>query len=218
MPLERLQPAGFGLHALLRQARGHGGSRVVQSAPVTIDPRPVIGFSWIAFFIAWAILAMVYGGGSGRRQTTAGSIGLRLAMLAAAYLSVRYGDAIRPFGEFSARVGQAGAIVCVLGLAFAIWARVSLGRSWGMPMTLHDDPELVTSGPYRYVRHPIYTGMGAMLIGTSLVFPVAAIPCAITIVYTIYAARREERDMEKRFPGVYPDYARRSKFLVPFLY
>jgi isoprenylcysteine carboxyl methyltransferase (ICMT) family protein YpbQ len=184
---------------------------------VTIDPRPLIGICWIAFSIAWVILAMVYGGG-GRRQTTPGAIGLRLMMLAAAYLSIRYGDAVRPFGHSTDLVGQAGAIVCALGLAFAIWARVSLGRSWGMPMALHDNPELVTSGPYRYVRHPIYTGMGAMLIGTSLVFPVAAVPCAITIVYTVLAARREERDMQQRFPGAYPDYTRRSKFLVPFLY
>jgi protein-S-isoprenylcysteine O-methyltransferase Ste14 len=94
---------------------------------------------------------------------------------------------------------------------------VSLGRSWGMPMALHDSPELVTSGPYRLVRHPIYTALAAMLIGTSLVFPVAALPCAITIVYTVFAARREEHDMEQRFPGAYSEYTRRSKFIVPFL-
>jgi protein-S-isoprenylcysteine O-methyltransferase Ste14 len=139
-------------------------------------------------------------------------------MLAGAFLSVRYGDAFRPFGAYANAVAQAGAASCILGLAFALWARITIGRSWGMPMTLHDDPKLVTAGPYRYVRHPIYTGMGAMLIGTALVFPVAALPCALTIAYTVYAARREERDMEQRFPGTYLEYARLSKFLVPFLF
>ena len=190
---------------------------MLQSAPVTIDPRQIIGLSWLAFFIAWFIAMMIYGGG-GRRRTTAGSIGLRVLMLTAAYLAVRYGDSVRPFRELTNGIAMAGALLCVAGLLFAVSARVALGRSWGMPMAQHDDPELVVSGPYRFVRHPIYTGLGAMLIGTSLAFPVAAVPCGITIVYMVFAARREERDMHQRFPGAYPEYTRRSKFLVPFLF
>ena len=190
---------------------------MLEFAPVTIDPRAIIGIAWLAFFFAWLVAAMIYGGGGGRR-ITAGSIGLRLMMLAAAYLSVRYGDSIRPFGNFTNGLAAAGAVLCVTGLMFAIWARVALGRSWGMPMTQHDDAELVTSGPYRFVRHPIYTALAAMLIGTSLAFPVAAIPCSLTVVYMVLAARREERDMEQRFPGAYSEYARRSKFIVPFLF
>ena len=189
---------------------------MLEFAPVTIEPRAIIGVCWLAFFVAWFIAVLIYGGG-GRRRTTAGSIGLRLMMLAAAYLSVRYGDSIRPLGDFTNSLAAAGAILCVAGLLFAIWARVSLGRSWGMPMAQHDDSELVTSGPYRLVHHPIYTALAAMLIGTSLVFPVAALPCAFTITYMVFAARREERDMEQRFPGAYSDYVRRSKFIVPFL-
>ena len=189
---------------------------MLQSAPVTIDPRPIIGAAWLAFFVAWFIAMLIYGGG-GRRTTTAGSLGLRVLMLAGAYLAVRFGDSVRPFGNLTDGAAMAGAALCVLGLAFAIWARVALGRSWGMPMAQHDSPELVTSGPYRLVRHPIYTALAAMLIGTSLVFPIAALPCAIMIVYMVYAARREERDMERRFPGAYSDYTRRSKFIVPFL-
>jgi len=63
----------------------------------------------------------------------------------------------------------------------------------------------------------IYTGLSAMLIGTSLVYPVAALPCAVTIAYSIYGARREERDMELRFGEAYREYKRRSKFIVPFV-
>ena len=188
---------------------------VVESAPVTIDPRLIIGVCWLAFFIAWLIMAMIYGGG-GRRSNDAAAIGLRVLMVAAAYLSVRYGYALQPFGAFTQRVATAGAIVCFLGLQFGIWARVTLGRSWGMPMTLHDDPALVTSGPYSLVRHPIYTALGLMLIGTSLVFPFMILPALIMIVYCTLAARREERDMEQRFPA-YAEYKQRSKFIVPFL-
>jgi protein-S-isoprenylcysteine O-methyltransferase Ste14 len=176
-----------------------------------------IGACWLAFFIAWAMLAVVYRG-SGKRSPTAAALGLRVLLLVGAYLAVRYGDRVRPFGEYTDGVATAGAIFCVVGLVFAVWARMALGRSWGMPMTLHDDPELVMAGPYRYVRHPIYTGLSAMLIGTSLAYPVAAVPCLLTVAYSVFAARREERDMEQRFPAAYPDYKRRSRFLVPFLF
>ena len=52
-----------------------------------------------------------------------------------------------------------GLALFVVGLGFAIWARVNIGRNWGTPMTQKDEPELVTSGPYRLVRHPIYSGI-----------------------------------------------------------
>jgi len=86
-----------------------------------------------------------------------------------------------------------------------------------MPMTRHASPELVTSGPYRFVRHPIYTGILFMLVGTSLLHPVAAVPSAAFIAYFVYSARREESDMERQFPDAYPAYKRRSKMLIPFV-
>ncbi|HET7131622.1 MAG TPA: isoprenylcysteine carboxylmethyltransferase family protein, partial [Gammaproteobacteria bacterium] len=91
------------------------------------------------------------------------------------------------------------------------------GRSWGMPMTLHEKPELVTLGPYRYVRHPIYTGMAAMVIGTTLVLPMLVPWCVGMLIYMIVSARREERDMAQRFPDAYPEYRQRSRMFVPFV-
>jgi protein-S-isoprenylcysteine O-methyltransferase Ste14 len=184
--------------------------------PVTINPGFVIGLCWVAFLAAWAILAMVYGR-SGKRSSSAAAVGLRLLLLVAIYLGIFYSNSVRPFGDFTDAAATAGVMLCIVGLQFAVWARVTLGRSWGMPMTLHENPELVTGGPYRYVRHPIYTGLSAMLIGTSLVYPLAAAPCLLMVAYSAFAARREERDMELRFPGAYPEYKRHSKFLVPFL-
>jgi protein-S-isoprenylcysteine O-methyltransferase Ste14 len=62
-----------------------------------------------------------------------------------------------------------GAVLFACGIALAVWARLHLGRNWGMPMTQRAEPELVTSGPYRFVRHPIYTGLQAAMLGTALV-------------------------------------------------
>jgi protein-S-isoprenylcysteine O-methyltransferase Ste14 len=76
----------------------------------------------------------------------------------------------------------------------------------------------VTSGPYAYVRHPIYTGIIAMFIGTALVQPYSAVVAVILIPYLIYSSRREERDMERLLPDVYPPYKARTKSLVPLLF
>lgn len=147
------------------------------------------------------------------------SSGVRIVLAVAIVVGLRLDThaPVRMFASLGTGAAAAGAVLCIVGVAFAIWARVVLGRNWGMPMTLHDDPELVTSGPYRYVRHPIYTGLTAMFIGTSLVYPLAALPSAFAIAYSVFSALREERDMAKRFPEAYREYKKRSKMLVPFL-
>jgi protein-S-isoprenylcysteine O-methyltransferase Ste14 len=175
----------------------------------------IIGFCWLAFLVVWAILAMFFGG-SGRRYYSPQTRGIRILLAVAVLIAVIYSPRA-PFADFGAAAAAAGAALCTVGLAFAIWARVALGNNWGMPMTLHEDPELVTTGPYRYVRHPIYTGLSAMLIGTTLVYPLAAFSCVLMIAYSVFSALREERDMEKRFPEAYPGYKKRSKMIVPFL-
>jgi len=188
-----------------------------------MDPRlityiAIVSVSWVAFVLAWAIAAIVFGG-SGRSYATPRARGIRLLFVLGIFFAVSYGAPMRlqPFGPFTLDVAAAGAALCIVGLLFAIWARVALGRSWGMPMTQHENPELVMSGPYRFVRHPIYTGLSAMMIGTALVHPLAALPCLGMVAYTVYSARHEERDMEQRFPGAYAEYKKRSKMLVPFL-
>ena len=183
-----------------------------------MDYAAAIGLCWLVFLASWMVFAMVFGGG-GRRRQTPGAIGVRLVILGTMFVGVFYGDRIRiqPFGPYALEFAKAGVALAYVGLAFAIWARVTLGRSWGMPMSLHDNPELVTSGPYRFVRHPIYTGLSAMLIGTALVYPLAVVPCVAMIAYSLFSSVREERDMQNRFGDAYLEYKKRSKRLVPFL-
>ena len=178
----------------------------------------VIAICWLAFFIVWAILAVIYQGG-GRRAVPARAFGSRLFLLAAMFLGFFVSGRVQLHvsGTLAADLAAAGALLCIAGLLFAVWARVVLGRNWGMPMTLHADPELITSGPYRYVRHPIYTGLITMWIGSSMVYPQFTLPGGFIIVYTIFSAVREERDMEQRFPETYPEYRKRSKMILPFL-
>ncbi|MBV8301498.1 MAG: isoprenylcysteine carboxylmethyltransferase family protein [Candidatus Dormibacteraeota bacterium] len=111
-----------------------------------------------------------------------------------------------------------GIAVFVLGLAGAAWARVYLGRNWGMPMTERADPELITSGPYRYVRHPIYTAIIVAMVGTAIgVGLFWLVPAVAAAAYFIYSAGVEEKTMSRRFPDAYPAYKRNTKMLIPFL-
>jgi protein-S-isoprenylcysteine O-methyltransferase Ste14 len=112
-----------------------------------------------------------------------------------------------------------GAALCVAGVALAIWARRRIGRNWGAPMSLRVDHELVTDGPYRFVRHPIYTGLLLAMLGSALAGQLWW--AAILIVSTVYfgaSALIEERMMGRLFPLEYPQYRKRTKMLIPFLW
>lgn len=111
-----------------------------------------------------------------------------------------------------------GMIVFLSGLGLAVWARIYLGRNWGMPMTRKEEPELVTTGPYRYVRHPIYSGLLLGVLGTAIATSVYWLIAFVLVgAYFIYSARVEEGLMESAFPTTYPDYKAHTKMLIPFV-
>jgi len=116
-------------------------------------------------------------------------------------------------------LGVMGVILCAAGIAFAIWARRHIGRNWGMPMSLQEDHELVTTGPYARVRHPIYSGMLLAMVGSMLAEGAGWLPpFLIFFVYFIYSAKTEEKLMVQQFPNEYPAYKERTKMLIPFVW
>jgi protein-S-isoprenylcysteine O-methyltransferase Ste14 len=178
----------------------------------------VVGACWAAFIVSWLLLAIRFGG-SFRGYYSPTAIGIRLSLAAVVLITVlaRGHDSLQVIVTLGPLFAAAGAALCVAGVAFAIWARVALGSNWGMPMTRHANPELVTAGPYRWVRHPIYTGLLGMLIGTALVFPLALLPVAVIAVFMLISASREERDMEEQFGDAWRAYRKVSKRFLPFL-
>ena len=111
-----------------------------------------------------------------------------------------------------------GLVLFLLGLATVIWARINLGRNWGLPMTDKTKPRLVTSGPYHLVRHPIYAGIILSLLGFAFAVNVYWIFIfVIAMVFFIYSALVEEKIMTKKFPNEYPDYKKKTKMLIPFI-
>ena len=113
-----------------------------------------------------------------------------------------------------------GVIVTLAGLAFAVWARRHIGRNWSAIVTLKQDHELVTSGPYALVRHPIYTGLLLGFLGSAIALGQWRGLLAVAIVYLslLRKYRLEERWMHERFGVAYDAYRARVKALVPFLF
>jgi protein-S-isoprenylcysteine O-methyltransferase Ste14 len=177
--------------------------------------RIAVGIAWGVFWVGWLLAAFTakgsVGGGWGRlgpRGVAAIAVAILIRADHAGGLEVR-----------SVVVGVIGTIVFVAGIALAIWARVILGRNWGMPTTQRREPELITAGPYGVVRHPIYTGILLALVGTGLVISFLGLGIAVIVAaYFVWAATVEERNMTATFPDAYPAYRARTKMLIPYVF
>jgi protein-S-isoprenylcysteine O-methyltransferase Ste14 len=176
----------------------------------------VIFVCWIAFWIYWLAASIGVKAGQTRWTRFAGvRIGVILVILLLLHVKAfkNHAAVSNPWLE------GIGLAVFLLGLALAIWARVYLGRNWGMPMSQKADPELITTGPYSSVRHPIYSGIILAMIGTTIAVSLYwLVAVALLGAYFIYSATEEERFMAGRFRDSYPEYKRSTKMLIPFVF
>jgi protein-S-isoprenylcysteine O-methyltransferase Ste14 len=113
-----------------------------------------------------------------------------------------------------------GAVLTATGLLFAVWARRHIGRNWSATVTIKAGHELVTSGPYALVRHPIYSGLLLAFAGTALARGEwrGIVALFIVLLALWRKLRLEEHWMRERFGAPYDDYARRVKALIPFVF
>jgi len=112
----------------------------------------------------------------------------------------------------------AGVTLLAAGLAFAIWARVHLGRNWSGAVTVKEEHELIRSGPYAYVRHPIYTGVLAAVLGTAIAAGTVHAACGAAVIAAalVRKLRIEERFLGETFRTEYPRYRAEVPALIPF--
>jgi protein-S-isoprenylcysteine O-methyltransferase Ste14 len=176
----------------------------------------VFAVGWAAFWIYWLIAAFSMKRG---RVPWSRDVGFRLVMIVLVILFARIG-VFRHHGlntdPWRAAIGL---VLFALGLGFAIWARLHIGRNWGTPMTQKVNPELVTSGPYHLVRHPIYSGILVAGVGTAVALSwLWLIAVGLVGAYFIYSATVEERFMGEQFPDAYPAYKGSTRMLVPFIF
>jgi protein-S-isoprenylcysteine O-methyltransferase Ste14 len=176
----------------------------------------VFAVGWAAFWLYWLVAAFSMKRG---RVAWSREVGARVVLVVLVIVLIHTG-AFRHHGldtdPWRAAIGLA---LFGLGLGFAIWARLHIGRNWGTPMTQKVDPELVTSGPYHLVRHPIYSGILTAGVGTAIALSwLWLIAVGLVGAYFIYSATVEERYMAGQFPDAYPAYKKATKMLVPFIF
>jgi protein-S-isoprenylcysteine O-methyltransferase Ste14 len=177
---------------------------------------------WIIFLAVW-LLAAISTKRSVYRESRAQRLRYSILLIAAYFLLITGHRLAHPL---SARViphmeviAWAGAVLCVAGLGFCIWARVTLGRNWSSAVALKEGHELIERGAYRLVRHPIYTGLIAMFLATVIVLGHVGGIIGLVLVFISFwiKLRDEERVMLKQFPDQYAAYQQRVKRIIPFL-
>ena len=179
-----------------------------------------IQFCWIAWCIYWLSMAFANKptaerGGSISYRLVAGVLVVGL-LAAERLLHVSSDDRL---WQTSTALGVLTACLVLAGAAFTVWARITLGRNWSSEVTFKQDHELIESGPYGLVRHPIYTGLFFMGLGTAINYGRAVgVVIFLSVCGAIWwKARQEERIMSKHFPAAYADYRTRVHAIIPFV-
>jgi protein-S-isoprenylcysteine O-methyltransferase Ste14 len=179
---------------------------------------------WAVFIVFWGVSATHIKKDVRRPVSLWISVAWRAA-LALAVISVVRVPSLRAslwhvdsFGSPIPALGILGVVLCAGGVATAVWARKTLGENWSSRPSVKAGHELVTSGPYQYVRHPIYFGMLVGVLGTAMVIGLPGVMIFL-VVCVVFATRVrvEEKLMMQQFPDQYTEYRSRTKAIIPYV-
>jgi protein-S-isoprenylcysteine O-methyltransferase Ste14 len=179
---------------------------------------------WGIFFLFWVISALQTRSHAERRESIF-SRWLYLSLLGIAIALIVFDPAI--YGPLLWRIlpeeitlTVTGLVILILGLGFAVWARLHLGQYWSARIVLSEDHQLVQTGPYRLVRNPIYFGGLVGVIGTAIF--IGEIRGVLAFVFVLVAflwkINLEEGFLNARFGSSYLEYKKKVKALIPFIY
>jgi len=177
---------------------------------------------WLIFIVYWFVSGLRVN--KMQQPEPKGERLLRILVMLAAFYLLSYSDPnlgvlnLR-FVGFHVRLFELGAALTWAGVAFAIWARIHLGRYWSATVALREGHTLIRSGPYARIRHPIYTGMLLAVAGTALAVGRyrALVAFAIVLAGFIRKSKREEALLAKQFGSEFEEHRRRTGFFLPRL-
>ena len=184
----------------------------------------IIYLLWGMFFAYWFISSLFNRSKIAQRETLPSRvfyltfIGLAISLVA--FDPLFYGPLLGRFLPDGIIIKVFGAGLLILGLAFAVWARLHLGRYWSARITLAEDHRLIQTGPYRIVRNPIYCGGLVAMIGTAIIIGEVRGIIALSLVLMAFLIKinLEERWLLERFGEAYRQYRKKVKALIPFIY
>jgi protein-S-isoprenylcysteine O-methyltransferase Ste14 len=180
-----------------------------------------VGLCWLALVLVWVISALSVKRTKERQPLLGRSLYILLTAVVAVLLNgrIREGHLTRVVLPHTLGAAIVADVLVFAGFAFAVWARIVLGGNWSARVSLKEDHELIQRGPYRLVRHPIYSGLLLMILGTAVLAGQVSGFLALLFCFCGFwiKLRQEEILLSKRLPG-YSEYKAHTKALVPFLF
>jgi protein-S-isoprenylcysteine O-methyltransferase Ste14 len=180
-------------------------------------PMWVSGTMWIGFIVYWSAAARRAAPSKSSESGASRAVHERLMTFALLMLFVPVpGLGIR-FVPAMLAVSLAGLAVQTLALLLAVWARRHLGRNWSAAIAVAVEHQLVRTGPYRVIRHPIYTAVLGMFFGTAIVSGTVHALGGAVVMTLAYARkiRLEEQNLHNEFGPAYDEYRRATWALIP---
>ncbi len=183
----------------------------------------ICGYLWAGFFALWVVWG-VRTKPTQMRESVSSRLSYTVLTVAAFYLMVAanvpqpwLGIWLFPANRW---IGAVGIAVTAVGLGFAVWARSYLGGNWSGAVTVKVGHQLIRSGPYRWVRHPIYSGLIVAMVGTALERRQVRGLVAVALLYAGFKIKSkiEERTMSGAFGAEYQEYSRNTGAIVPRLW
>jgi protein-S-isoprenylcysteine O-methyltransferase Ste14 len=174
------------------------------------------GIVWLLWVLSWWIAAFWRARSTKQAPRASYRWQLMLAFLGFVLLFWRTPFPGQPWWSIGPVLGWALVGVVATGAGFAWWARIHLGALWSGAIEMREAHHIVDTGPYRLVRHPIYTGLILSALGLAAIkaTPLAMLGAALVAIGFALKAKAEERFLTKELPD-YPSYARRVPMLVP---
>ena len=180
-------------------------------------------FIWIVAALWLAVVVYLTVAAAGAKRDASPNLpqrlALTLAIIAAFLLPHLPVFGLVNFAPVNPVLSIAGVIVCVAGFALLVAARYRLGDNWSQIVSVKEGHELVTTGPYRHIRHPMYSGGLIAALGSAVVVggPFVFLLLLLTPLF-LWRTGAEDRLMARQFPQEFPAYRARTKRLVPFVW
>ena len=197
-----------------------GTTAAGEPAAINITPTELIVGSWLLFAAYWLWAAL-----GAKRPVKKESAGQRFTHIAVMTIGffLLYGNEFR-VGVLSRRflpdelwIAWAGALLTLVGVLFAIWARFTIGKEWSSDVQIKEGHELIRNGPYAHIRHPIYTGILLALCGTAVTIGEyrAILGVVLFLVGFIRKAKKEEQFLAGEFGPAFDEHRRHTGFFLP---
>jgi protein-S-isoprenylcysteine O-methyltransferase Ste14 len=182
--------------------------------------RALLVFLWLAFVVYW-IAAAGQTAANRRKESWLTGVSYRIPLLIGIVLMVFPHRSLPGIGfdpwSLNPFILGIAVLLAVVGLSFAVWARLHLGKYWSGRITLKVDHQVIQTGPYGWVRHPIYSGLLLALLGTAISLGTVRAFFGFAFIFVSFLRKLtlEENWLRSHFGTEYELYQKRVRALIP---